>query len=104
MSTATADTQAIDLSDGRSFANGFPHPHFTWARTNAPIYWHEPTAHSPQGEGFWVIARHEDCMAVITDPETYSSDKGGSRTEGGRFQKFAPLHDCVSSHLEITRG
>ncbi len=83
MSTAVSGTQAIDLSDGRTFANGFPHPHFTWARVNAPIYWHEPTEQSPQGEGFWVMTRHEDCMAVITDPETFSSDKGGSRTDGG---------------------
>ncbi len=83
MSTAVSSTNAIDLSDGRSFAGGFPHPHFTWARANAPIYWHEPTEHSPQGEGFWVMSRHDDAMAVITDPATFSSDKGGNRTEGG---------------------
>ena len=44
--------QRIDLSDGRTFADGFPHPHFNWARSEAPIYWHEPTAHTPGGEGF----------------------------------------------------
>lgn len=83
MSTAVSSPNAIDLSDGRTFARGFPHPHFTWARANAPIYWHEPTEHSPQGEGFWVITRHEDAMAVITDPATFSSDKGGQRVDGG---------------------
>ncbi len=86
MSTATAalsSTTAIDLSDGRTFANGFPHPHFTWARAHAPIYWHEPTPETPQGEGFWVMSRHEDAMAIATDPETFSSDKGGKRTGGG---------------------
>jgi cytochrome P450 len=83
MSTAVSSSNAIDLSDGRTFARGFPHPHFTWARANAPIYWHEPTEHSPQGEGFWVITRHEDAMAVITDPVTFSSDKGGRRVDGG---------------------
>jgi cytochrome P450 len=83
MSTAAASIRSIDLSDGRTFAGGFPHPHFTWARANAPIYWHEPTAHSPQGEGFWVMSRHEDAMAVITDPKTFSSHKGGERTSGG---------------------
>ena len=83
MSMGTSSTHAIDLSDSRNFADGFPHPHFTWARANAPIYWHEPTEHSPQGEGFWVMSRHEDAMAVITDPATFSSDKGGRRTRGG---------------------
>lgn len=83
MSIATSSTHAVDLSDGRTFAAGFPHPYFTWARANAPIYWHEPTEHSPQGEGFWVMSRHADAMAVITDPATFSSDKGGTRTWGG---------------------
>lgn len=83
MHTATNSTDALDLSDGRTFANGFPHDHFTWARAEAPVYWHAPTGVTPQGEGFWVMSRHEDAMAIATDPETYSSDKGGSRTSGG---------------------
>ena len=83
MTAAQSRIDAIDLSDGRSFATGFPHPHFTWARSEMPIFWHAPTAVSPQGEGFWVITRHEDAMAVITDPATFSSDTGGNRTGGG---------------------
>ncbi len=83
MTAVLSSTDAIDLSDGRTFANGFPHPHFTWARAHAPIYWHEPTPETPQGEGFWVMSRHEDAMAIATEPETYSSDKGGARTAGG---------------------
>jgi cytochrome P450 len=73
----------IDLSDNATFAQGFPHDHFTWAREHAPIYWHEPTAVTPDGEGFWVMSRHEDAMAVMLDPATFSSDKGGGRTAGG---------------------
>jgi cytochrome P450 len=83
MSVALSSTRAVDLSHGATFAQGFPHAHFVWSRAHAPIYWHEPTMHSPQGEGFWVISRHEDAMAIITDPETFSSDKGGQRTGGG---------------------
>lgn len=41
----------IDLSDNATFARGFPHDHFTWAREHAPIYWHEPTAVTADGEG-----------------------------------------------------
>ena len=79
---------AIDLSDNTTFAEGFPHDHFTWAREQAPVYWHEPTAATPDGEGFWVMSRHEDAMAVMLDPATFSSDKGGARTAGG-----TGLHD-----------
>ena len=79
----TAPLRTLDLSDGTTFANGFPHDHFTWARANAPIYFHEPTAATPGGEGFWVISRHEDAMAVMCAPETFSSDTGGNRRGGG---------------------
>src|SRR5689334_11444444 len=74
---------SIDLSDNATFAQGFPHEHFTWAREHAPIYWHEPSSVTPAGEGFWVMSRHEDAMAIMLDPETFSSDKGGGRTGGG---------------------
>ena len=80
---ARLETAKIDLSDGATFAKGFPHDHFTWAREHAPIYWHEPTPVSPDGEGFWVMTRHDDAMAVMLDPVTFSSDKGGGRTGGG---------------------
>jgi len=79
---------AIDLSNNSTFAEGFPHDHFTWTREHAPVYWHEPTAATPNGEGFWVMSRHEDAMAVMLDPATFSSDKGGGRTAGG-----TGLHD-----------
>jgi len=74
---------ALDLSDSRTFARGFPHPYFTWLREHAPIFWHEPTAVTPAGEGFWVLTRYADVMDVQTRPEDFSSDKGGTRTGGG---------------------
>jgi cytochrome P450 len=80
---AKRTTGDIDLSDPRTFSKGFPHPHFTWARAHAPIYWQEPTANTPGGEGFWVISRHEDAMSVMCTPETFSSDTGGKRSGGG---------------------
>jgi cytochrome P450 len=73
----------VDLSDSNSFLNGFPHQYFTWLRSNAPIYWHEPTNVTPDKEGFWVISRHGDVNEIIMDPKKFSSDKGGQRTSGG---------------------
>jgi cytochrome P450 len=43
---------------------------------------------TPDGEGFWVMSRHEDAMAIMLDPATFSSDKGGGRAAGG-----TGLHD-----------
>src|SRR5262245_49961958 len=88
MGAHSVHTAGVDLSDNATFAQGFPHPHFTWAREHAPVYWHEPTTVTPDGEGFWVMSRHEDAMAIMLDPGTFSSDKGGGRTAGG-----TGLHD-----------
>ncbi len=83
MAARSVQATDVDLSDHATFAHGFPHDHFTWAREHAPVYWHEPTAFTPDGEGFWVMSRHEDAMAVMLDPDTFSSDKGGGRVAGG---------------------
>lgn len=76
-----------DLSDDASFAGGFPQEAFTWLRARAPVYWHEPTAKTPDGEGFWVVSRYADVMTVLRDPRTYSSDTGGDRQGGGTTLK-----------------
>lgn len=77
------DTPHLDLSDAQTFAHGFPHEFFTWLRAHEPLYWHAPTAVTPDHEGFWVFSRYADVDAVIMDPTAYSSDKGGTRTAGG---------------------
>ena len=88
MSSTAGTIRDVDLSDNATFAQGFPHDAFTWSRENLPVYWHEPTSVTPDGEGFWVMTRHEDAMGVMLDPATFSSDKGGDRTAGG-----TSLHD-----------
>jgi cytochrome P450 len=73
----------FDLTDLDTYRDGFPHEIFTWLRAHAPVYWHEPTAHTPQGEGFWVVSRHADTLAIQLDPKRFSSVGGGSRERGG---------------------
>lgn len=73
----------VDLSDGQSFKHGFPHKDFKWLRREAPAFWHEPTEHSPGGEGFWVISRFDDIERVFRDPDTFSSERGPTREFGG---------------------
>jgi cytochrome P450 len=75
--------EPLDLSDSRTFARGFPHPYFTWLREHAPVFWHAPTGVTPDGEGFWVVSRYDDVLAVQTHPQIYSSDTGGPRRGGG---------------------
>jgi len=80
----------VDLSDGESFRSGFPHEFFRYLRDNEPVYWHEPTGHTSDGEGFWVVSRYEDAVYVMRQPRIFSSDKGGMRTAGGTSLKDEP--------------
>ena len=67
-----------DLSDLDLFAGGFPHEVFVRHRAEAPVWWHEPTEHTPDGKGFWSVATYAETMAVQLDPATYSSERGGT--------------------------
>lgn len=81
---------AIDLTDLDSFAQGFPHDVFTELRREAPVWWHPPTEHTPDGEGFWVVSRHRDIVAIASDGETFSSHTGGGRQGGGTLIEDLP--------------
>jgi cytochrome P450 len=86
--------QLVDLSYGRSFARGFPHEFFTWLRRHQPVWWHAPTDHTPDGEGFWVISRYEDVVAVFKDAVTFSSELGGTQiARGGQLGNLLNVTD-----------
>ena len=107
--TATIPRLGVDLTDVAAYADGFPHDAFTWLRQHDPVHWHEPTPTTPDGEGFWVVSRHADVLAVLRDPVTFSSDRGGIRQHGGTGLKDegvsgtmlnmtdAPTHDRLRS-------
>lgn len=73
----------IDLTDLDRFADGFPHDVFTRLRAEAPIAWHEPTEHTPGGEGFWVITRHAHMSAIANDAPGFVSGLCPARPDGG---------------------
>ena len=72
------DFAAIDFTDLDNFADGFPHDLFEIHRREAPVCWHEPTEHTPDGEGFWSVATYAETLEVLRDPVTYSSVTGGT--------------------------
>ena len=77
------DVADIDLTDLDNFAAGFPHDIFAAHREQAPVRWHEPTEHTPDGEGFWSVATYPECLEVLRSPEIFSSERGGGRPYGG---------------------
>lgn len=97
------DEPLVDLSNDESFRHGFPHDFFSRLRDEDPVYWHEPTAVTPDGEGFWVVSRYEDVAKVQRSPKTYSSATGGERTGGGTALKDEASVGVLLNHTDDPR-
>lgn len=94
---------AVDFTDLDNFAAGFPHELFAVHRRDAPVYWHEPTEHTPDGEGFWSVATHAESLAVLRDPSTFSSETGGTRPYGGTLLQDLPIAGQVLNMMDDPR-
>jgi cytochrome P450 len=93
----------IDFTDLDNFADGFPHALFAVHRREAPVYWHEPTANTPDNEGFWSVATHAETLAVFRDPVTYSSVTGGTRPFGGTLLQDLAVAGQVLNMMDDPR-
>ncbi|HLN42886.1 MAG TPA: cytochrome P450 [Acidimicrobiales bacterium] len=80
----------VDLTDLDLFAGGFPHDVFTRLRREAPVWWHEPTTHTPDGVGFWVVSRHAEMQAMASDTATFSSERAPGAAGGGTLIEDLP--------------
>ncbi|BBY45641.1 cytochrome P450 [Mycolicibacterium celeriflavum] len=94
---------AIDFTDLDNFASGFPHELFAVHRREAPVYWHPPTEHTPDGEGFWSVATYAETLAVLRDPQTFSSVTGGSRAYGGTLLQDLAIAGQVLNMMDDPR-
>ncbi|GAY17971.1 cytochrome P450 [Mycobacterium sp. shizuoka-1] len=91
----------VDLTDLNRFTTGFPHHVFDELRRESPVWFHPPTAHTPGGEGFWVLSRYADIVAAATDNETFSSETGGNRDGGGTTLEDMPMGFAVGALLNM---
>ncbi|WP_173008593.1 cytochrome P450 [Mycolicibacterium sp. P1-18] len=94
---------AVDFTDLDNFAAGFPHELFAVHRREAPVYWHGPTEHTPDGEGFWSVATYAETLAVLRDPVSYSSVTGGERPYGGTLLQDLPIAGQVLNMMDDPR-
>jgi cytochrome P450 len=93
----------IDFTDLDNFAKGFPHELFAVHRRDAPVYWHGPTEHTPDGEGFWSVATYAETLAVLKDPVTFSSVTGGDRPFGGTLLQDLAIAGQVLNMMDDPR-
>jgi cytochrome P450 len=93
----------VDFTDLDNFAHGFPHDLFAVHRREAPVYWHHPTEHTPDGEGFWSVATYAETLAVLKDPVTFSSVTGGDRPFGGTLLQDLSIAGQVLNMMDDPR-
>jgi cytochrome P450 len=101
--TLAGTLSEIDFTDLDNFANGFPHELFAVHRRDAPVYWHCPTEHTPDGEGFWSVATYAETLAVLKDPLTFSSVTGGDRPFGGTLLQDLAIAGQVLNMMDDPR-
>lgn len=103
MTRTTARLADTDFTDLDNFATGFPHELFVVHRHEAPVWWHEPTAHTPDGEGFWSVATYAETAQVLRDHATYSSERGGHRQHGGTLLQDVEFAGFVLTMMDDPR-
>jgi cytochrome P450 len=101
--TVATSLSRVDFTDLDNFASSFPHELFAVHRAEAPVYWHEPTDNTPDGEGFWSVATYAETLAVLRDPATYSSVTGGSRPFGGTLLQDLSIAGQVLNMMDDPR-
>ncbi|MDT5125596.1 MAG: hypothetical protein QOH54_1240 [Mycobacterium sp.] len=101
--TVAGSLSGTDFTDLDNFASGFPHELFAIHRREAPVYWHEPTDNTPDGEGFWSVATYTETIAVLRDPVTYSSVTGGERPFGGTLLQDLSIAGQVLNMMDDPR-
>jgi cytochrome P450 len=103
MSHTVEAMDGVDLTDLDNFTDGFPHHLFARHRRVAPVWWHPPTQHTPDGEGFWSVATHAEVLEVLRDTATYSSETGGDRPYGGTLIQDLPVSGLVLNMMDDPR-
>jgi cytochrome P450 len=98
-----SELNGIDLTDLDNFAHGFPHDLFAVHRQDAPVWWHQPSAHTPDHEGFWSVASYDTVLEVLHDPLTFSSETGGDRPYGGTTLQDLPVAGVVLNMMDDPR-
>lgn len=67
------------------------------------MWFHPPTSHTPDGDGFWSVVTHAESLAVCTDPVTYSSVTGGERPYGGTILPDQAVAGLVLNMMDDPR-
>jgi cholest-4-en-3-one 26-monooxygenase len=101
----------FDFTDPDMYANRLPMDEFAELRRTAPVWWNR----KPRGvggfddEGYWVVTRHADVVAVSRDNDNYSTwentaiirHQDGASREQIELQRFVMLNIDPPQHTKL---
>ena len=67
------------------------------------MWWHEPTAHTPDGEGFWSVATHAETCRCCAIRRRTRPRRGGDRPYGGTLLQDLPVAGQVLNMMDDPR-
>jgi cytochrome P450 len=73
MSVALEDLANVDVASPRVYAEGVPHDTLAALRAHDPVHWHPWPG---TRDGFWLLSKHADVLAIGKDPGLFSSQIG----------------------------
>ena len=73
MTVVREDLANVDVASPKVYAEGVPHETFAALRAHDPVHWHPWPG---TRDGFWLLSKHADVVAVGKEPEAFSSQLG----------------------------
>jgi cytochrome P450 len=62
----------VDLADVALYTDGDAHLAWQTLRAERPVFWQE----RPGGQGFWAVTRHADVRRILSEHQTFTSERG----------------------------
>ncbi len=73
MTLAQEDLAHVDVASPKVYAEGVPHETLAALRRYDPVHWHPFPG---TRDGFWLLTKHADVIAIGRDPKRFSSQVG----------------------------
>jgi cytochrome P450 len=94
MTTVEGDLANVDVASPRVYAEGVPHEALAALRSHDPVHWHPWPG---TRDGFWLLTKHADVLAVGKDPQTFSSQVGHIALEDREADALAARQSLIET-------
>jgi cytochrome P450 len=94
MTTVEGDLANVDVASPRVYAEGVPHETLAALRSYDPVHWHPWPG---TRDGFWLLTKHADVLAVGKDPQTFSSQVGHIALEDREADALAARQSLIET-------